>query len=165
VRSITGQIVLDYKEGVCTVNAPRCQGAAGFLKAGGGSYSLADVSITSTNEYAAVSVVPMDGEPLARSHEVLVQVGTVVRPTGWRVGPATLKANGQDIAAYRIIATGKPPLRVANTEVTLTIADPDLSKATLLDPSGYAAGDVPVTARGGRLTVALPPQTMYLVLR
>jgi hypothetical protein len=164
VRSVTGQIGLNYKLGVCAVNAPRYQGVAGFLKSGGGHYILSDVSIASSNEYAAVSVVPLDGQPLAASRRVLVQVGTVVRPTDWRVEPATFKANDQDIDGYRIVTTGKPPLRVANTEVTLTIANPALSKATLLDVGGYASRQVPVQAAGGTLTVQLPPDTMYLVL-
>jgi hypothetical protein len=165
VRSVTGEIALNYKAGVCTVNAPRYQGAAGFLKAGGGKFDMADVSIVSTNEYAAVSIVPLDGEPLATSHKVLVQVGTIVRPTDWRVEPAKSRANDQDVDSYRIVTTGKPPLRVAKTEVTLTVTNPNLTKAVLLDPSGYAAKDVPVTGQGGKLTVKLPADTMYLVLQ
>ncbi len=157
VRSVTGQIALNFKAGVCTVDSPRYQGVAGFLKAGGGKYNLGRVSIISTNEYAAVSVVPMDGEPLATSRSVLVQVGTVSRPTGWRVEAA---GNGS-----RIVSTGGPPLRVANTEVTLTIADPNLTKAVLLDASGYAVKDVPVSATDGKLTVKLPAEAMYVMLR
>ncbi len=165
VRSMTGQIALDYKKGVCTVDSPRYQGAAGFLKDGGGKYDFKDVSITSSNEYAAVTVVPMDGDPLATSHEVLVQVGTVARLTDWKVEPTTLIANERAIDGYKIITTGRPPLRVANTEVTLTITNPNLTKATLLDPSGYAVKDVPAKTAGGKLTIELPKDTMYLILR
>ena len=165
VRSVTGEIALNYKAGVCTVNAPSYQGAAGFLKAGGGKYDLADVSITSTNEYAAISIVPLDGEPLATSHRVLVQVGTVVRLTDWKQQPETFKAGEQSVDGYRIVATGKPPWRIANTEATLTIANPNLTRAVLLDQSGYTAKDVPVESQGGKLTIRLPADTMYLVLQ
>ncbi len=165
VRSVTGQIALNYKEGVCTVNSPRYQGAAGFLKAGGGKFDLADVSIATGNDYAAVSVVPLDGQPLASSRKVLVQVGTTARLTGWKVQPATFKAGSQNIDGFKILATGKPPWRVADTDVTLTVANPNLSKATLLNPSGYAAKDVPVKTAGGKLTLVLPKDTMYLILR
>ena len=165
VRSVTGEIALNYKAGVCTVNAPCYQGAAGFLKAGGGKYDLADVSITSTNEYAAISIVPLDGEPLATSHRVLVQVGTVVRLTDWKQQPETFKAGEQSVDGYRIVATGKPPWRIANTEATLTIANPNLTRAVLLDQSGYTAKDVPVESQGGKLTIRLPADTMYLVLQ
>jgi hypothetical protein len=165
VRSVTGEISLNYKAGVCTVNAPRYQGAAGFLKAGGGKFDLTDVSITTGNDYASVSVVPLDAAPLAQSHRVLVQVGTVARLTGWKQQPETFKAGDQSIEGYKIVATGKPPWRVANTDVTLTITNPSLTKAVLLDPSGYAGKDVPVAAQGGKLTIKLPTDTMYLVIR
>ncbi len=107
----------------------------------------------------------MDGDPLATSHEVLVQVGTVARLTDWKVEPTTLIANERAIDGYKIITTGRPPLRVANTEVTLTITNPNLTKATLLDPSGYAVKDVPVKTADGKLTIELPKDTMYLILR
>jgi len=165
VRSVTGEIALNYKAGVCTLNAPRYQGAAGFLKAGGGKFALADVSITTGNDYAAVSVVPLDGVPLGQSRRVLVQIGTVARLTGWKVQPEVFKAGDRDIDGYRIIATGMPPWRVANADVTLTVTNPNLTRAVLLNPSGYAAKEVPVTSRGGKLTVKLPTDTMYMVLQ
>jgi hypothetical protein len=165
VRSVTGEIALDYKVGVCTLNAPRYQGAAGFLKAGGGRFDLADVSIATGNEYAAVSVVSLDGAPLAQSRRVLVQIGTVARLTGFVVQPETFKAGDRGIDGYKIVATGKPPWRIANTEVTLTISNPNLSKAVLLDEAGYAARDVAASRGGAALTVKLPPDTMYLILQ
>ena len=58
-----------------------------------------------------------------------------------------------------------PPWRVANTDMTLTIKNPNLAKAVLLNPSGYAAREVPVTNEGGKLTLKLPSDTMYLVLK
>jgi hypothetical protein len=107
----------------------------------------------------------MDGEPLATSHQVLVQVGTTMRPSEWRVVPEKFKADDQNFDGYRIITTGKPPLRIANTEATLTVTNPNLTKAVLLNPSGYADKDVPVQTAGGKLTIKLPANTMYLIIR
>ncbi|NLF39355.1 hypothetical protein GX586_07910, partial [bacterium] len=70
VRSVTGQMDWDYGVGVCTVNAPKYQGAAGFLKNGGCVYKLADVTIDSSNDYAAISVTALDDKPLAASRKV-----------------------------------------------------------------------------------------------
>ena len=109
--------------------------------------------------------MPLDGRPLGESRRALVQVGTVARPMGWTVQEGPFTANEQTIDGYRIVATGKPPWRIANTDVTLTIANPNLSKAVLLDEAGYAARDVEVTGEGGKLTVKLPPDTMYLILQ
>ena len=89
---------------------------------------------------------------------------TVARLTDFVVQPETFKAGDRDIDGYKIVTTGKPPWRIANTEVTLTIANPNLSKAVLLDEAGYAARDVAASRRGDALTVKLPPDTMYLIL-
>jgi hypothetical protein len=68
------------------------------------------------------------------------------------------------VKGYQIETTGKPPWRVTNTDVTLTIANPNLKTATLLDTSGYRARQVEGKADGGRFTLKLPAETLYLVL-
>ncbi len=82
IRSVTGQLAMNYGIGLCTLNAPKAQGACGFL-AKAGPQELADVSIDCRNQYASILLVALDGQPLAVSHQVLLQVGTVARPHGW----------------------------------------------------------------------------------
>jgi hypothetical protein len=36
VRSVTGELMLDYGKGISVLNAPKAQGVTGFLKAAGG---------------------------------------------------------------------------------------------------------------------------------
>ena len=48
--------------------------------------------------------------------------------------------------------------------MTLTIRNPVLGKATLLDPAGYAAKPLALTKTAGGVTLKLPPNTMYLVV-
>ena len=124
------------------------------------------MTLTSANPFAAVLVVPLDDQPLAASKRVLVQVTTVARPTGWATkeaefseGPGKPKIRGLEVTR-----TGKAPWRVANTEVTLTLKNPGLAKATRLDPAGSAVQPVAVTKAGGGVTLTLPPATMYLIL-
>jgi hypothetical protein len=166
VRSITGEVALDYGNGLCTVDAPRAQGACGFL-AKAGLIRLGDVAIRSQNGYAAVVVVSMDEEPLATSRKILVQVGTSARPTGWKTRVAEFV--GEDgktkVQGFQVVATGAPPWRVVNTEVGLVVRNPALTKATLLDPAGYPVQDVQVTRADKDLSVRLPLNTMYLVLQ
>ncbi len=165
VRGNTGQVELNYDVGLFTLNAPKAQGVAGFLKEAGGRFELADVTIASANEYAAVQVVSMDNLPLAQSRKVLVQVGTVARLTGWKTAPAEFDNRGTTLHGERIVATGKPPWRIANTLVQLDVRNAGLSKATLLDEAGYARRRLPVQTADGALSVQLPPNTMYLVLQ
>ncbi|NLF39356.1 hypothetical protein GX586_07915 [bacterium] len=166
VRSVTGQMNWDYGTGVCTINAPKYQGAAGFLKNGGCVYKLADVTIDSSNDYAAISVTALDDTPLAASRKVLVQVGTVVRPTGWTTREVMKKFDDRAMLAKEILDTGKPPFRAINTRATITIKNPKLTKATLLDVAGYPARPVTVqrSEENGTLSVKLPLNTMYLVI-
>jgi hypothetical protein len=164
VKSDTGEIVLNYGIGFGTLNAPKVQGVAGFLKQGGGNFPLNDVTIQSGNDYAAISVVAMDNQPLKESRKILVQVGTIARPTGWQIREAWRENKGKTFHGAEILNTGKLPILVANTDVTVTIRNPALSKATLLDPAGYAASPVTVNKSGGGVTVKLPPKAMYVVI-
>ena len=165
VRSITGQIETDYGKGVYRVNSPLVQAAAGFLK-DAGTQHLADVDITCHNKYATIVVVPLDGKPLRESGKVLVQVGTVCRPAGWTTVPARARINGKQSDCFRIISRGKDQLQVENAEVTVSVANPRLSRAVLLDVNGMATPTpVEVKQTGGKATVVLPANTMYLVLQ
>ncbi len=164
VRSNTGQIDLDYGLGLYRVNAPKAQAAAGFL-AQAGAVELADVTIDCHNAYASIVVVPLDDQPLATSGKVLVQVGTVTRPTGWKARPAKFEASGQRIDGFRIVEVGENPWQIEKTRATVTVRNGGLAKATLLDINGMAVREVPVSRDGDAITVELPPETMYLVLQ
>jgi hypothetical protein len=79
VRSSTGELKLDYDKGLLTVNAPGAQGASGNLGAGG-EIELADASIRSQLDNAHIIIVSLDGEPLARSRRMLLQVMSEEQP-------------------------------------------------------------------------------------
>jgi hypothetical protein len=166
VRSITGEVVLDHGSGLCTVDTPRAQGACGFL-AKAKAIRLSDIAIRSHNGYAAVAVVSMDGEPIASSRKILVQVGTSARPDGWKT--RTAEFPGEDgktvLKGFQIVSIGTAPWRVVNTEVGLVVRNPALTKATLLDTAGYPVEEVPGTRAGNDFSLRLPLNTMYLILQ
>ena len=165
VKSVTGEIRLNYGAGVCVVNAPKAQGATGFLSKAG-QIALADVSLRCANDYATIAVVSMDDLPLRRSRKVLVQVGTQMAPTGWQTRPATFKSEDgkETVQGEESVNTGKMPWRVTNAAGTITVRTPALRKATLLDAAGAPVRAIPVTRAAGVLTVKLPPDALYLVL-
>ena len=164
IRSLTGQLTWNYGDGLCRMDAPQAQGVVGFLQAAGGRFELSDVTIESGNEYAAVSVVSLDGEPLKSSGKVLIQVGTTARLKGWRTAPAEFDFQKQMIQGERIVHNGTPPWQVAATDVTLTLVNPSLSHATLLDANGYAVAAVEVERRGSTARLRLPSRAMYVVV-
>jgi hypothetical protein len=163
VQSITGEIRLNHGIGLCTIDAPRAQGACGFLKRAG-TIAVTDVTIRSGNDYATVYVVSLDDQPLRTSARLLVQTGTQARLTGWQSKPAEFKTDKKTVNGREIVTTGKPPWRVVNTDMTLVIANPNLKTATLLDTAGYPLRKVQGEQAGGKFTIRLPAETLYLVL-
>lgn len=168
VKSITGQIEMDSKRGVCTVNAPKFAGVCGFLKEAGGDFDLGIANVKSQDDYATIGIVPMDDQPLATSKKVLIQAGTTAKLTGWTTKKAQFKAegnNGPSIEGEQIVNTGAPPWQIGNTKATITLKNSGLTKATLLDPNGYATKEIPVKTAGGSIVIELPSDSMYVVLR
>jgi hypothetical protein len=164
VRSITAQIETDYGKGVYRVNAPTAQAVAGFLR-DAGPQRLADVEIVCRNQYASIVLAPLDGKPIRLSGKLLVQAGTVCRPTGWTAAPTRARINGKQSNCFRILSAGKAPFQVENTEATITVANGNLTKGILLDVNGMATPTpVQVNRADGKAMVVLPANTMYLVL-
>ena len=164
LRSVTGEIATDFGLGIYTVNAPRCQAAAGFL-AKRPEIALADVTIRCTNDYATIVVVPLDGQPLAASKRVLVQVGTTARASGWVVRPRAIDNDGAVVDGLQILRQGSAPWLIANTTASVAIRNPALTRATVLDHNGMQRGAVtPLRRVGGTAICDLPADALYTIL-
>lgn len=163
IRSNTGEITLDYGKGYCTVNAPRAQGVAAFFK-NQSRFTLADVEIVSQNEYGVVCVVSMDERPLRSSGKVLVQVGTQSRPTGWQQSPTTIQTQEGTFQGYRVDNYGRAPWEVIRARVQVSVANPNLRRATVLDANGNAAGTVALTRTSAGVRLSFPETALYVVL-
>jgi hypothetical protein len=165
IRSATGQLVWDYRRELCTMDAPKAQGVTGFLSRNGGRYDFADLTIESSNDYATINVTSLDGQPLSSSAQVLVQVVTVNRLSGYQTEPARFrfgKAEAAfDVDGEQIIRLGEPPLRIANTEVALTMKNKNLKVAQVLDLDGYLVAELPLEDGKFRM----PSNAIYAVLR
>ena len=59
--------------------------------------------IDSENEYASIVVVSLDGKPLNRSEQILIQVGTKARPTGWTVRERAIKNGETTFDGFQIL--------------------------------------------------------------
>ena len=126
VKRVTGEIALNYKARRLHRQRPP-QGAAGFLKAGGGKFDC-PTSPSSDNEYAAISVVPMDGEPLGSRRRSWCRWAPIPgRPIGRRAGDVPVPEQAHPGRADP--PTGRPPWRIKNTDAMVTIANAGLTKA------------------------------------
>ncbi|MEM7697538.1 MAG: hypothetical protein AAF236_03940 [Verrucomicrobiota bacterium] len=163
IKSTTEQLIWDYRDEVCKMNAPRAQGVTGFLARNGGQFTLSDCIITSTNKYATINLVSLDEAPLSESTKILLQVVTVNRLTGYQTEDATFQVgkgdNAYEVDGERILQLGRPPWRIANSEVTVEIDNEQLNKATVLDMEGY-----PVETSDIEGTFTVPTDAIYVIL-
>ncbi len=164
INGSNGQIHMEYGKELCRVNAPSAQAAIGFLGKQG-PIKLHDVTIDCKNEYATVAVVAMDGKPLSQSRNVLIQLGTISRPTGWKTEPATFNiTKKQKHKGLRIVNSGHAPIRVQTAQCTIDLANTQLSKATALDVNGYPIGAVQVEKTTTGLRLQFPPNSIYCIM-
>jgi hypothetical protein len=156
-RSITGECLIDCANGVSTVNAPRSQGACGFL-AKVGRFALGDVTIESKNEYGTVHVIALDDQPLKSSKRMLVQAFTEEKAYGWQY-EKTKDSSDPNAREYKVTSTGTAPLNIREVDARVTFAVP-FTRATVLDENGYARRTL--DAKG--TVLELPKDALFVVV-
>lgn len=166
VTSITGELVTDWYRGLFTVNTPRAQGAAGFLRAAG-RIDLGDVVLESQNRFGALVAISLDGQPLAHSEKILIQVGALDRLSGFRSELTPVSWQGRTLAGERIAALGRPPWQVEKTAARLTLkgAAARLVAATALDENLRALSPLTATFASADLVVPLPSDSLYTLIQ
>ena len=164
VQANTGEITWDYGRGLNWVDASKAQGVTGFL-ATAEPIELSDVRIESDNHYATVLVVSLDGQAISQSEELLIQVGTQARPTNWQERPTTWQdKQGKSYEGFEVVNFGQAPWRLVNNATTITVNNPQLNTATLLDMNGMPKKRLAITQGKQSLTVTLPPAGKYILL-
>lgn len=167
VRSVTRELALDFERGFATVDAPQAQGVTGFfLRAP--KHRLTDVDFESANAYGAAWVVAMDGKALKDSQRVLVQYATQSRPEAWADAPVAVQPEQKGAAplkGHEIVSYGRAPWRVVKAQLRVTVRNPKLSSATVLDMNGLPAGTVPLDRSEGAVSFAFPATAMHVLLR
>ncbi|ACB51880.1 unknown [Crocosphaera subtropica ATCC 51142] len=164
IRSITGEITWNYKQGICLLNTAKAQGVTGFLK-GVGEIKLEDTRIKSNNQYATVIVLSMDNKPIKASEKILIQVGTIARPTDWKQQAITWKdKQGNLQQGLKIIDYGKAPWRLENNDIDLIINNPKLTQAIILDSNGLAKQTIKLKSDHSQISLQFPANAKYVVL-
>jgi len=147
VRSVTGQLDLDFGRGVLRIDTPQAVGVVGFLK-DEGVVRLGPVAVNCKNEFAAILVVALDGQPIAESRRLLVQAMTETQPYGYRT-------RGDEITDL-----GGPPFGIRRIACAIKLPG-DIQRVIALDENGYAT-DRPVTVSGSNF--ALRPDAVWHIV-
>jgi hypothetical protein len=153
VSSSTGQLRLDYANGLLTINAPNAQGLSGNLRAAGKS-ELTDIAIQSDLELGHIVAVSLDQQPLARSSRILLQVMTEERCSGFMTEPA-------QNSHLRITNIGHDPwqIKAAQGTVQFKRSDAKQLKVTMLDNNGNPQEQI-----GNAEQITLRPGVLYYVI-
>jgi hypothetical protein len=153
VISTNGQLKLDYNKGVLAINAPAAQGVSGNLHDAGAT-ELADLSISSEMSLGHIVAVSLDGQPLATSAKILLQVMSEEKATGFETQDA-----GKGVR--KIIHMGRDPWMIKELHGLVKFKRPDaaLLKVTALDGNGEKQKDT-----GNAAEIKLLPGTLYYVV-
>ena len=153
VTSTTGELKLDYGKGLLVINAPRAQGASGALNSAG-PIELSALTISCDLDLAHILAVALDGQPLATSRKILLQVMSEEQASGFETEAASATTK-------RITNIGHDPWQVKVLAGTVAFKRSDASrlKVTPLDFNGQ-----PAKASGTAQKIELRPDTLYYVI-
>ena len=164
VKSITGELNMNLKDEICTLDSPKAQGVVGFLNRKP-AHSLSSISVKCENEYASVLAVSIDGKPLTSSKRILVQIGTHERPYGWKVEKSKFKGrNGQgSFEGLKIIDRGGSPWNIEKCMGEIAIKNKSLNKALILDANFKVVKEVKLSKNGYGVKADLPEDALYVI--
>lgn len=149
-RHAGGQLVLDEGRRLFTIDAPRCQAASGYLGKAG-KVQLGACSIDCKNDYGAVAVISLDGEPIARSKRLLVQAITKAQPFGF------VERGGS------IQALGSAPAQVERIAAQVILPGGPVRRAVALDSNGMARPDA-IVITGNPAVITLASDALWHVI-
>ncbi len=159
IKSITGELRLDYGVGVATMNTPKAQGAVGFLRKKG-TVRLDDVDIDMTNDYGTVLVVALDGRPIDVSKKILIQCMTIDQLYGWE----TSEPGGMG-GTIRNAGSAPWGIKKIKATVTLRLKGPAPGKVIACDENGYPTDKkTPAAITAGAFTLQINETTPYTVV-
>ena len=162
--SNTGQLAMNYGDGICTLDTPMAQG---FAAQSNGRRLIKTANVTSlmTASMGSLVVVALDDKPIASSSKILVQFTTKARPKGWKEKATKIKIEGQpDVDGWEITDIGKAPWVLENPGLNVTVSNSNLKKATVLDSNLVASGSVNLTKTEKGVRFDFPVGTLYVVL-
>lgn len=171
VTSVTGELSLDWGNGLFSVDTARSQGIAGYTDAAG-RVELSDGNIRLTNEFGSVMVTSMDGLPINQSSQILIVTGTREYLTGHELEDVEFNVGtSRDpiiMMGKQVNAVGTLPWEIEQVDGTVdfpAIPTGEVESIQILDINGYATGEtITPRARPSGIRVDLPAEAVMIVL-
>ncbi len=150
-KSDTGQLLLNYGDGLLTINTPCTKGAIGYLAKQGEAIRLDGFSVECKTEFAAVTATSLDGLPIGRSRRILVTSVGKAENTAQGFWPPDPDRPSWDIVSWMLPAEGCAPVLVEPVRAVLGINMPGDAEVYTLDPTGRRQEAISSSLRSGRL--------------
>ncbi|MBI5394423.1 MAG: hypothetical protein HZA91_03915 [Verrucomicrobia bacterium] len=150
--SDTGELVWDQDRGRFSILAPRCRAAVGFI--GGQTQALGDVTIEATTpEFAAVTLVALDDEPVARSNHLLLTAAARCENTNQK----WLEGLDGDVSVVGV----EPGTRIEPVRTRVTFHRKTPLKVFALDATGKRGRELSVGRALDGYSITLTGETMF----
>jgi hypothetical protein len=156
--SDTGELSLDYGEGLLTIDTPRTKSAVGYLQKAG-PIDLDGLRIDARTEFAAVTATSLDGEPIGRSRRLLLTSVARAENTAQGFWPPTPKERSWSVTSWMLPGEGRLPVITEPVEADVRLKIPGPAIVYALDPTGKRHARLQATADSGvlRLNPASAP--------
>ncbi len=133
--SDTGELSLDYGDGLWTVNTARTKSAVGYLGKAG-HIDLGEMTIECHTEYAAVTATSLDGAAIGESRRVLLTCVARAENTAQGFWPPTAKEKSWSHTSWMLPAEGRVPVIAEPVKAEIAIRVPGKAVVYALDASG-----------------------------
>ena len=148
--SDTGELSLNYGEGLLMINTPRTKSAIGYL-AKAGPVDLGGLRIDCETEFAAVTATSLDGQPIGRSRRVLLTSVARAENTSQGFWPPTPKQRSWSPMSWMLPGEGRPPVIAEPVRAKVRLKVPGPAEVYALSPTGKRRDRLETTSDSGVL--------------
>ncbi|MFA6563382.1 MAG: hypothetical protein WCV00_15850 [Verrucomicrobiia bacterium] len=153
--SDNGQLTWDQDRGQFTMFTPMCCAAVGFI--GGKNVPLGDVMFDiGTPRFAAVSLLALDGNPIAASRRLLLTAVARCENTDQRWF--------ENLDGSLKVLSAKPGTRLEPVNATITLRHSRTFKLFALDPAGRRGLELPTNRAADGSSFVISGQSMFYEL-
>ncbi len=148
--SDTGELSLNYGDGVLTINTPCTKSAIGYLVKAD-TIDLNGLCVDCQTEFATVTATSLDGAPIGRSRHILLTSVGRAENTAQGFWPPTAKQRSWGAMSWMLPGEGRLPVIVEPVQAEVRLKVPGPATVYALDATGKRDDRLEVTIDSGTL--------------
>lgn len=148
--SDTGELSLNYGDGVLTINTPCTKSAIGYL-AKANTIDLNGLHVDCQTEFATVTATSLDGAPIGQSRRVLLTSVGRAENTAQGFWPPTAKQRSWGPMSWMLPGEGRLPVIVEPVQAEVRLNVPGPATVYALDATGKRGDRLEASSDSGTL--------------